>query len=1341
MTTTDLSPSRAEAEARGEPAGERPAARSVADGTRMHRLVARWRRRFAEELWPTVVLFAVLTSAATLTSSAGDYVGDNRFEQYWNPARRIAKSLSIWDGSRGFGRVREDFWPATTVPLAALRGLGFSPQVAEHLFHAMCLTFAAVGMVLVVRLFRERIGLEHFLAGCVMAFGAYSATFLVPSNLYFQYALAPWLFVVVYRGVRSDRPWRWAALFALLIFLPGNTDTPGLIYNCVPLASVAVYVVFVDRSVRWPNVLAWFVRAGALSLLVSAAVVAKTFYAAGALGQRLNDTEAAEVAANTSSWPESLRGLGNWLSYFSDGQSLLKPQGAPYFTNWVVVAFTFVPPCIALFVLWQSRWRGRLLFSMTMIASLLILIGGFPRADPSPLGGMILSAYTDIRALAAFRNTYKIGAGLVIGIAALFAYGIVLARRRLDRRHPRLRALPAAFAFLTIIVVGFPFWTGNLYDPTKRMQEVPEYWDQAFEHLGQIPSEGRSLVLPQTSRTRYRWGWVGDDIFDALDPRDHAIATGVPLSTPISASTLEAITLMGAEPMYVPGVIGPMARRLGITEIVLRNDVDWQALNRPRPAAFDGLRSDPDLELVATFGAPGTNTVAPDDGGPVADRERTLPPVEIYAVTDPSSGFTVSPAAAPILVSGDGFAWPGMARAGLLDGAQPLTFTGDLSSAELTTDLEAGAPLVITDANRRRLRVLLSYEPDYSYALVGDQDLDRPSQSLWKQPGSQSVAWYPDATSVAVSGPPRSLGGTQLWNRPANAFDGDRTTAWQIRRTDPQGRVFRIDLREPVEVSEMTVELPAVAGRNEAITRARLRFSDGDDVEVELDKGRTDVRFDPRRTEWIEFIPEDLSDTVPLVGIAELSFPEIDLREFVQAPDDVFRQAEQDPRLAAAVGRAPMAYVFTRSIQPTSQTAPPPSLAGADRTVEETALRRRFRSMGDHRLEASGALHFESSTPDQLVDAAIGGEIGAFGSSRHGGALSAIGGNAVDGSFDTAWMGAAVPGETLTLRFPKQVVRRVALDSQNDGISSHIEAVRVAVGDGPATDVRLERPSSDCVDDSLVAKACGRHFDIEVEPVETDHLTITFNELTPIAKQLAPRMRVDEVRINGQANPPAPQGAIEGCRSIGLGIESAPAAAMSLPVRIAGSREALLGGRPATFVACDQVELAAGWHLLATTANTPVDQVQLLSPGLGAPEGALAADAPAVPATTATVVSQSSTRIQLHVPDNQPGSVLLFDQSWDPKWVAAVNGEPLGSPRNFNAGNGWVLPKGGALDIDLRYRPQAAYGYSLIISVVGLVLCGWLALRRPTGGRATGAIGSAPPASSGPPEDAGDRDG
>lgn len=1340
-------------------------------------LVEQW----AEHLWPTIVLFAVLASAATLTSSPGLYIGDNRFEQYWNPARRIAKTFALWDGSRGLGRIREDFWPATTMPVALLRGLGADPILAEHLFHAMCIAMAGVGMVAVVRLFRPRIGVEHIMAGLTMAFGAFSATFLLPSNLYFHFALAPWLFVVTYKGLLSGRPWRWAAVFALLVFAPGNVDTPGLIYNVVPLVPLCLYLVFVERAVRLRDVIGWFARAFVLTVLVNAVVLAKTVFAAAALGQRLNDTEAADIAALTSSWSESLRGLGNWLTYFpnaaSSGGGLLKPQGEPYLVNPAIIAFTFVPPCIALFTLWQSRWRTRILYVMLMLSSLVILVGAFPRSNSSPLGRQILNAYTNIKLLTAFRNTYKIGAGLAIGVAALFAAGVMMGYRAVRRRRPSLRWVPIAGGFLTITVIAFPFWTGNLYNPTQTAPGVPGYWSEAMGWLDQLPDQGRSLILPQTSRTRYRWGWVGDDIFDALLTRPHAIATGVPLSTPVGANAVEAMTMASAEPEYTPGVLGPMARRLGITEIVIRNDIDWQAMDRPRPLAFDGVRTDPDFEKVATFGAPGEYTTADTDFTDQAKLERQLPPVEVYRLKGTTGILRTQTGAPPILTSGDANGWPSMARAGLLSSGAPVAYTGDTTPEQLAEDLRAGSPLVVTDSNRRRLRVLLSYEPDYSYLLTDGQDLDRPAQSLFKDPGSQTLSWYPDAKGVHVEGSPRSTGGTQVWNRPSYALDGDPKTAWMIRRFDrPFEHIFHIDLRESTRIDAVTIRLPSNTTKGDGIREGTLRFSDGTEQKVSLTGTLADGTGDgfqglldvPHDVTWVEFAPTEIGERDQILGVADLilytdygaheancdptedscrapgaGFRVVDLSEYTQLPDDVFREAAADPALAELVGTAPTGYVFERNIRLTQQTPPSAVLSGAQSTDEELMLRRRFQVVGTHDFEVSGQLRLRSDTPDSLVDELIGGEVGAYGD-RRGGQLNARGANAVDGvpvgapgsrpSDSTAWVGPASDDTTLTVRFPEQQLRTVRVSSRFDGDSTKYNLAFVSLPKPGTTDEPGELlgqidlttldPACDSPTTDLPA-VCVRQgtLDLGASGPRTDKVVLTFgNQVTqkdPETKEdkvvrqklVGQQIRVDDVQINGRDNTtPTTDQVVDRCVDLGLLIGTEGSAPTSVPVRIEGTVADLLAGASVPFSACRGITLSSGWQRLVTGPNAPFDQVQLLTPDLAAATGRPASST-ATPAVNLTM--QSSTQLKMELTDVPAGTTLLFDQSWDGGWRAFVNGQPVGAPRELDAVNAWTLEGSGRYEVELRYNPQRNFAISLVITGVGIALCIFLIAWRP----------------------------
>ena len=539
----------------------------------MRDLWARLRAAAEERLWPTALLFVALASAATFGNEPGRYIGDNRYDQFASPGRRIAHSLALWDGSRGLGRVREDLWLGFNLPLALLRSLGVSVWATERCFHALLLVAGGLGIVALLRCFRPRIGPGHVLAGLVFSFGPYAAAFLQPSNLYAAAALSPWLALCTLRGLTGHQPWRWAARFAVLVFLLGNADPPGAVFAASVALPIATWAVLVERSVRVRPMLAWFVRAGALTLGVSLAALFKTWVAAATFANRLDTTESPAIVNSSSSWTETFRGLGFWLTYFR-GAGLARPQTEILFANPVVILATLAVPVAALATFVGPRLRARVLFGACTLYAAVVMVGTFPLDDPSPYGRVLADAYDAVPKLSAFRTSYKVGAVLMIGLAALVGLGLGDVRDWLDRtRRPRGPATLAAFA--VVVVAAVPFWHGTLYDSSKGYDQVPAYWSQALSYVDALPGGGRVLLLPGTTRTQYRWGWVGDDIIDAMLRRDHAIDTAIPLSEPEAANLLHAVSESVAEGTYEAGTIAPILRRLGIDRILIRNDVDW----------------------------------------------------------------------------------------------------------------------------------------------------------------------------------------------------------------------------------------------------------------------------------------------------------------------------------------------------------------------------------------------------------------------------------------------------------------------------------------------------------------------------------------------------------------------------------------------------------------------------------------------------------------------------------------------------------------------------------------------------------------------------------------------
>ncbi|MEY2478214.1 MAG: arabinofuranan 3-O-arabinosyltransferase, partial [Actinomycetota bacterium] len=1120
----------------------------------------------------------------------------------------------------------------------------------------------------------------------------FSAAFLLPSGLYLPYALAPWLLVSFVHGARREQPLRWAAVFALAVFVAGTNDPPGIAYASLPLIPMAVYLVHVERSARWRAVLGWTVVTAVLTLAVSAAALVKVTTGAAAYARRLAETEAPENANVASSWAETWRGLGFWLSYIRDRTGLQRPQTAAYFTNVPLVVATFVPGCVALFAVWRSRWRPRLAFGAMMLTSLVVMVGSYGRGS-TPYGRLLLSAYSNVSWLGGLRASYKAGAGLAMGLAALFALGATSLPPSVTQRF-RQQWLPTAVAAGLIAVVSYPFWTGHLYPEQQRMDSaIPGYWKDALAYLDGNNDGTRVLVLPGSTRTAYRWGYAGDDMFDALLRRPHVVPSGVPLSNPEAANVVASLADRAGSSRYVPGTLAPTARRLGIGVIVIRNDLDWERMRQPRPSRFEALRTDPDLVRIASFGRPGSNVLAPEDKSLAVFAEAKLPPVEIYAVRDPVAPVRAQRAAPPVLVSGGGDAWTQLAARGLLSTAGAVTYTADLTAEATNAAITSGSPVTVTDTNRRRLTLLTGNAPTSSHTLATGEDLGRQTPSLFARAGSQSVAWFPSATRV-YSSSPSSLDGFQPAFRAANAFDGDPRTAWWTAGGAAKGvgGWVRADLRTPTEVSRVEVEIAEPLGPARRPSRVSVGLSDGSSTPIALVDGVGAAEFRPRTTSSLEIRIEAVEgDGLAAVGLREVRVNGLDLQERIQLPDDLLRAGARVPALATALETAQVAYQFER--------------AAADGAAEEeVALRRRFRTVGTRSYRATGEIRLDPTTSDQVVDAVVGGPIGAYGSSRMGGLLANRGGQAVDGRLDTGWIAEAEEGAQLTIRFPERVVDHIDVVTPANDQFSTVTEVKATVGEQSVV-IPLAQ-TAECVrrPGAPPSPLCLTRGLVGIPPTVASQVTIEVTGVEPRAGGgFGPRpIEIIEVYWDfaGNAAAPAADAPVEGCTNAVATIDGQP-----LPLRIEATYEQLLQGEPVRVSGCADPTLAPGWHEVNGDGQARVGSLRL--------ETAAPPQLPTATEARLAVVSvpSSPTRMTARFVADGP-TFVTTGESYDAGWRATVNGRSIGPPRAGDTLSTWVVDEQGEVVVEMQFRPDRDYSTALAVSLGAAAVCLVLVLWR-----------------------------
>ncbi len=647
------------------------------------------------------------------------------------------------------------------------------------------------------------------------------------------------------------------------------------------------------------------------------------------------------------------------------------------------------------------------------------------------------------------------------------------------------------------------------------------------------------------------------------------------------------------------------------------------------------------------------------------------------------------------MVAGDGAAWTELAEAGQLADSTPIQYSGTLDPTELQSLLQRGAPLTITDTNRRRLRVLLGYEPDYSHTLAENQDIDnRLTQSLFSRPSTQSVAWYPDGATIGISGAARGASGSTPWYRPANAFDRDPATEWSAGRTDALGRTFLVQLRpHAVERGGATSqELPEMRGvtadvRN--VTSLQLRFSDGSTVQVgQKDQigdapapgvTRLVAGFEPRRSGFVEVRITGVDPDAATAGIVDLAVTGADLTEYVQVPDDPFVAALGRPDLTAALARAPISYLFTRS-----------GVTSPSGIAEEPSLRRRFRVSGERPYDVRGTLQAGSAVSDVALAELLGHPVLSSGAGHADTAL-------VDGDPTTATIVRA--GDAVRLSLPREDVQRVGVVTQaGEGASA---ASQISV--------KAYAPTGEVKATSQTATPCPGSTDARCRlviadfpaPVRTDSI-----EVTPSAEDQRVRIRLAEVVINNRATPIALDAPLSGCIDVGLRIGEAAEALRPLPVQVDGTAAQLLRGERVAVRGCEVQRLTNGWHLVDGGSAGLIDSLSLTTADVAQPRPSTG-DAPA-----ATVDSPAPSSASIRYTADGP-TTLVYQQSWAPGWEATVDGRSLGPPEPFDTFAGWQIDATGPVEVQVRYRGQRIFDVGLLLSAIGVGLCAWLIVRRP----------------------------
>ncbi len=1278
--------------------------------------------------WATVELLALalLSYVPFLLSSPGQVSADTKAYLYLDPGRLLDRAPYLWDAHVGAGTVPHQnigyLFPMG--PYYRLMDLvGVPDWIAQRLWLGT-ITFVAVlgARWLLSMLGAGRVGalagaVVYMLTPYQLAFTARTSALLLP------WAGLPLLVGITMRAVRRGG-WRDPALFALVALVIGGTNaTSLLLIGIAPL--LWLLCVAIGGRHEAANAARTAIRIAIPTIGVSLWwVVALRIQGSYGLPV-LQLTETPRTVAASSLPTDLLRGLGNWIFYGGDRLGFSLDQTADYSGDQLVIVATFAIPILALAVAGFLRWRYRAYFAALIVVGTIVGVGAWPYEDPSLIGRAFKAFATGSSAGLALRNTPRVVPVIVLGIAGLLAAGITALAAR-----PRV--LVAGGTVIAITLLAFlPVWRlGYFSEHNLEPEDIPTYWKDAAAALdrdtnGAAAGGTRALEIPGDNFAAYRWGNTVDPVTPGISDRAWMAREVLPAGTPPSVGMLAAIDHRIQEGTFEPSTLAPVARLLDVGTVALRSDLEFERFDTPRPRNLWAALTAPrpaGLASPQVFGPARPNVATA--ALPMLDEQELVtpadapdpPPVALFPVTGVPSIVHAAPSSQPVIVAGDAEGIVDSAAAGLLDGDQLVLYLASLDRTDLRRALDAGADLVLTDSNRRRAQSWFASVRDATGATEragehpADDDRDfRLDTAPTTGDASRTVTEQRGGTAGATS-----YGDLDRYtpeDRPANAVDGDLTTAWRVAgngELDGDRLVLRPTV--PEKVDQVTLVQPQAGVRDRVLTSVRLRFDDGTTTDVVLGPesltptGQV-VELAPRTVHSLGVEPlttnQDGSGGAGAnpVGFAEVRVGDTRVTETVRLPVDVAR------RVGTHADGHRLDVVMTR-------LRVDPSLR--DRLDEERALVRRFVLPDARSFGVSGTARVDPNVPDATLDSVLGTTASGatFGASSHlRGDLRARASSAFDGDPATAWQATIGPqvGQWIEADLPSAATFDHAdLALVADGRHSVPTRVRVEVDGVPGPSIEVP-----AVADGLVGTV--RTVAVSVAPVTGKQVRLVVEATRPVTtiddrSKVAVELPVGlaDAGLAGVPVAVTPVDLPSTCRDDLLAVDGKP-----LSVVVSG---AVADARTGLAVrGCGEaLALGAGSHTVhgtpGTTTGLDVDRVVLSSDRAGEPVAATPLGAPLdTSGATVRVTDEGATSYDLRVRTEGRPFWLVLGQSFSDGWHAETSaGRDLGSPRLVNGyANGWLVEPGraGTIEVHLDWRPQRLVWWGIGLSLLAVLAC------------------------------------
>jgi arabinofuranan 3-O-arabinosyltransferase len=1219
--------------------------------------------------WAAIGVYVLLLMAAIL-EQFGKTTNDTKTPLIESPANFLEGSLGLWNPLLSLGELQNQaygyLFPQGPFYLFADL-VDVPPWISERIWSWLILVAGCEG----ARRLARAMAMSPWAAWVAgMAYGLNPRVISqvgTRTGEILPMAALPWVALPIVLALTGRLGIRRAALFSAAAYMFTGALNATATVAILPLVFVTI-VWGVRRKLVPARLLGWW---------CGLIVVTSVWWAASLMKLRVYSppffdyVEDADVTTKTTGYTSALRGASNWIIYNATGGYPTWPAGFQLaYEPWMVLASGLLAAVGVLgLVTFRSPWRTPLVLSILL--GMVCLVVGHDATLGSPIHGAVRDMLDGDYDL--FRNVSKIDPivrlPLAIGIGSAFAAVAAWASARTAAvRRPRARAVVGRFGaaglVFLVLVMAQPAVALNLRTPG--WNEVPDYWHQTADYLEKQGPDTRAWIIPGSGFGVQTWGWTMDEPMSAVSDIPWVTRSQVPLVPPETIRVLSRLEEFLASGAGSPN-LGAMLARLGISDIVVRHDLD-PSLSE---ATSINLVS---IAMARSEGVTRELTLGATDFGPA---------IEVFSVDDTTADpISVVPDSDAVTVAGASADVVDAVGRGLVEPDQAAIVQGD-DGWDRPAD-------VVGDAYRLRERnfgrvhdaegpVLAPGEPRHSTRIVGNYPGNPGSKPVIARYGGVE---YVDASSSMAY--PDGFGEVRPENAPFAAVDDDRSSAWRSGfLSDPVGQWLDIHLTEAQDIGRLTV-LSTVANP----------------VVGEVTRWRVDAGGETRRVEVDPFTGEAevdltgvLSDRV-LLTVEAVNKERGDAPVSVQDIDFAGPAAERTLVVPTAETAEDAAYVFTARPEVrtciTTLLAPDCSVGRGRLSDESSAIDRTFEVADDETVRLTGTVVARARLAAHRLLDPIGGPVVVRSSSTMAEDPTVSARMAYDGSGSTSWIADPFdPEPTLTVDFavPRTLTRIGVAQPAQPAVTPTEVVLR---GGGEERVVELGDFGS-------------------FEPLRAKRFTITFRNPT---RGLSP-LGISELYLGPRGVTLPFDGATETGALCGFG----PVVELDgkrYDTSVDGFMGNVVSAGPLDLSLCDdegvpngELELTAGTHRLRLVST---EEFQPVIAALETTE----ADPVREPSREVEVLSDepSIQRLELGAGD---AAILRTTRNYNTGWVAELDGEELPVQRVDGWAQGWRVPAGDGGSLVIRYAPEKSYVvllFSGLAVALGILLLALVLMKR-----------------------------